>query len=45
MNYRCLVYNEDTLRYVYAKLEKKLQEVFGKIGKLKMYQFLGPIGP
>ena len=25
VNYKCLMYNENTIRYVYAKLEEKLQ--------------------
>ena len=37
------MYNENTIRYVYAKLEEKLQNGLKKIGKLKMYNIWGPI--
>ena len=41
VNYKFLVYNEDTLRHMYAKLEKQLHNSFFlyKIAELKMYQF------
>ena len=39
VNYKYLVYNEDTLRYVYAIFEE-ISEIFSnKIGKLEMYEF------
>ena len=38
-NYKFLVYNENTFRHIYAKLEEKLQN---KIGKFTKSQFLEP---
>jgi len=29
VNYKFLLYNENTLRYIYAKLEEKLQKTLG----------------
>ena len=40
MNYRLLVYSEDTLRYVYATTTKDTEHFFIKGGELKMNQFL-----
>ena len=36
-----LVYTDDILRYIFVKLEEKLQ----KLGKLKMYQLYAPKHP
>ena len=40
-DYKVLVYNENTLRYICAKLEEKLEVFEKKIENLKCISFLG----